>query len=201
MSVTEICFEVGYNSLGTFIRRFTDLVGLSPRRLRSLAQTAPDGVLQALQRSPNGSHHRTVVGRVTGPPELRGPVFVGLFSTPLPQGPPVACAAMSVPGPYRIAQTPNGRFFLFAAGLSGSKDRRDYYTYESALRGGGQPIWVSDGVVHGSTDVALHPPSPLDPPILIALPSLIGRSTRKETEGASALLAPTAARLGEAPLE
>src|SRR4029453_11315599 len=26
LSVTDICFEVGYNSLGTFIRRFTDLV-------------------------------------------------------------------------------------------------------------------------------------------------------------------------------
>src|SRR5258707_14891588 len=29
LSVTDVCFEVGYSSLGTFIRRFTDLLGLS----------------------------------------------------------------------------------------------------------------------------------------------------------------------------
>jgi AraC-like DNA-binding protein len=33
-SVTDVCFDVGYNSLGTFIRRFTALVGVSPSRLR-----------------------------------------------------------------------------------------------------------------------------------------------------------------------
>jgi AraC-like DNA-binding protein len=30
MSVTEICFEVGCSSLGTFSTRFTELVGVSP---------------------------------------------------------------------------------------------------------------------------------------------------------------------------
>src|ERR1044072_6247332 len=30
LSVTDVCFEVGYNSLGTFTTRFTQLVGLPP---------------------------------------------------------------------------------------------------------------------------------------------------------------------------
>ena len=38
LSVTEVCFEVGYSSLGTFTRRFTDLLGISPRSLRRLAK-------------------------------------------------------------------------------------------------------------------------------------------------------------------
>jgi transcriptional regulator GlxA family with amidase domain len=29
-SVTEICFDVGFNSLGTFSRTFRDIVGISP---------------------------------------------------------------------------------------------------------------------------------------------------------------------------
>jgi transcriptional regulator GlxA family with amidase domain len=37
VSVTDVCFDVGYNSLGTFIRRFTGLVGISPSRFRSFA--------------------------------------------------------------------------------------------------------------------------------------------------------------------
>jgi AraC-like DNA-binding protein len=34
MSVTEICFEVGFSSLGTFSTRFTELVGVSPSAYR-----------------------------------------------------------------------------------------------------------------------------------------------------------------------
>src|SRR4051794_38758462 len=36
-SVTEICLEVGYQSLGTFTTHFRELVGVSPRELRRLA--------------------------------------------------------------------------------------------------------------------------------------------------------------------
>ena len=39
LSVTEICFAVGYNSLGTFTTRFTELVGVSPGRYK---RSGPD---------------------------------------------------------------------------------------------------------------------------------------------------------------
>src|SRR3712207_4455725 len=38
LSITDICYEVGYNSLGTFTRRFTQRVGLGPREFRYLAE-------------------------------------------------------------------------------------------------------------------------------------------------------------------
>src|SRR6266702_2798587 len=38
LSVTEICFEVGYTSIGSFTTHFTHRVGLSPRLLRQRAQ-------------------------------------------------------------------------------------------------------------------------------------------------------------------
>lgn len=34
LSVTEVCFEVGCSSLGTFSTRFTELVGISPSAYR-----------------------------------------------------------------------------------------------------------------------------------------------------------------------
>src|SRR5437762_13254240 len=37
LSVTEVCFAVGCSSLGTFISRFTELVGIPPRVHRSQA--------------------------------------------------------------------------------------------------------------------------------------------------------------------
>jgi AraC-like DNA-binding protein len=40
LSVTEVCFEVGCSSLGTFSTRFTDLVGVSPSAYRRAAAPA-----------------------------------------------------------------------------------------------------------------------------------------------------------------
>jgi AraC-like DNA-binding protein len=36
-SVTDICFDVGFSSLGTFSRTFRDIVGVSPTEYRNRA--------------------------------------------------------------------------------------------------------------------------------------------------------------------
>ncbi|MDQ0725494.1 AraC-like DNA-binding protein [Microbacterium sp. W4I20] len=43
LSVTDVCFEVGCSSLGTFSTRFTELVGVSPRVYRERAANV-DGI-------------------------------------------------------------------------------------------------------------------------------------------------------------
>jgi AraC-like DNA-binding protein len=44
LSVTEVCFEVGCSSLGTFSTRFTELVGVPPSVYRREASGAMSGV-------------------------------------------------------------------------------------------------------------------------------------------------------------
>ena len=44
LSVTEVCFEVGCSSLGTFSTRFTELVGMPPSTYREEASGAMAGV-------------------------------------------------------------------------------------------------------------------------------------------------------------
>jgi AraC-like DNA-binding protein len=44
MSVTEVCFEVGCSSLGTFSTRFTELVGVPPSVYRQQAGGATAGM-------------------------------------------------------------------------------------------------------------------------------------------------------------
>jgi AraC-like DNA-binding protein len=44
LSVTEICFEVGCSSLGTFSSRFTELVGMTPSAYRRRAAHATEGI-------------------------------------------------------------------------------------------------------------------------------------------------------------
>ena len=44
LSVTEVCFEVGCSSLGTFSTRFTELVGVSPSTYRRDATDEAAGI-------------------------------------------------------------------------------------------------------------------------------------------------------------
>ena len=44
ISVTEVCFEVGCSSLGTFSTRFTELVGMPPSTYRQEAAGATNGM-------------------------------------------------------------------------------------------------------------------------------------------------------------
>src|SRR5512147_3044472 len=50
LSVTEVCFEVGCASLGTFSTRFTELVGVSPSVYRREAAQATAGMPSCVAR-------------------------------------------------------------------------------------------------------------------------------------------------------
>jgi AraC family transcriptional regulator len=191
VSVTDVCLDVGYNSLGTFIRRFTGLVGISPSRFRSLAHTATAGVfgqqagqLLDLSAAPfDGEAAATalpggIAGQATAPAGFKGAIFIGLFTTPIPQGSPISGTVITQPGAYHIAHVPDGKYYILAAGLAWSEDPKEYFLYESALRGGGQAIRIQNGQVTGSTDLTLRPPTPFDPPILMTLPLLLAGSMR-----------------------
>jgi AraC-like DNA-binding protein len=50
LSVTEVCFEVGFSSLGTFSTRFTELVGMLPSVYRREAAGEMAGVPPCLAK-------------------------------------------------------------------------------------------------------------------------------------------------------
>jgi transcriptional regulator GlxA family with amidase domain len=50
LSVTEVCFEVGCQSLGTFSTRFTELVGMPPSAYRRLATSATEGMPACVEK-------------------------------------------------------------------------------------------------------------------------------------------------------
>lgn len=191
-SVTDVCFDVGYNSLGTFIRRFTGLVGLSPSRFRSLARHASESLSM-----PNagqldmtaGAGATTISGRVTAPEWFTGTIFVGLFTTPIPQGAPMFGTMVQRSGTYHVPAVADGVYYILAAGLPQSKDPRDYFLYEASLRGGGQRILIRHGAVQGPTDLSLRAPESFDPPILTTLPLLLAGSAQRVQTNAPRTLA------------
>jgi AraC-like DNA-binding protein len=64
LSVTEVCFEVGCQSLGTFSTRFTELVGVPPSVYREEGARATEGMAPCVARRVT----RPVRNREAAPP-------------------------------------------------------------------------------------------------------------------------------------
>jgi AraC family transcriptional regulator len=178
--VTDICLDVGYSSLGTFIRRFSGMLGISPLKLRTLGH-APAKSLPQGERDDEGDGKgsdsgtvSTVAGRIQVPSCFSGPIFVGLFRTPIPEGAPVACAISRFSGSYSLGPVPQGNYYLLAVGIPGPVKMNDYFSHGSALRGGGELVSVRDHRVE-CQDICLRAAMPTDPPILVNLPVLLSK--------------------------
>jgi AraC-like DNA-binding protein len=169
LSVTNVCFEVGYSSLGTFTRRFTELVGLPPLTFRRTAQLSiPLHGVSPFVRSATVSGTGTVEGHITTP--VPGRVAIGLFPSAIPQGRPVACCLVNGPGPYQITGVPPGRYFVLAAAL----EANGRLSQEPGLRGAGrEPVELSDHTKQAHVDLQLRPRDMVDPPIVLSLPALM----------------------------
>jgi len=177
MKVIDICYEVGYNSLGTFTRRFTELSGVPPTRLRSMAQAFDTKLINQdvpLQTYEAGAPRKWMSGNVGAPSDFRGVILIGMFASAIPQGMPKACAMLSAPGDFCIMDPPDGLYHLFALGLEYGDPVKNF-DCESVLRSGGQRISISDGMAQGITNLHLRKSVATDPPILVAIPLLLNR--------------------------
>jgi len=174
LSATEVCYEVGYESVGTFTSRFAELVGVSPGRLRHLPDLVADIVARPLPveplAAPTGPDPGAIVGRVHAPELPPSLIFVGLFPHGIAQRVPLAGALLLAPGPYRLAPVPDGRYHVLAAALPAA-DPLALLLPGAALRVGHAPppVVVAGGRTLGPTDITLRPPLPTEPPLLVAV--------------------------------
>ena len=181
LSVSEVCFEAGYNSPGTFTTRFKQLVGMSPGRLRRLPEeAAPILALLAVDDPfPSPSYTAGVHGQITASNTGEVLIFVGLFRGAIPQRRPVAGTILNSPGTYMLPPVPDGCYQLMAAALPRCVDPLAYLLPDGALRVGRSPnpVLVRTGTTSGPIDITLRPPRNTDPPILIALLTLLLEQT------------------------
>jgi AraC family transcriptional regulator len=173
-TVSEICFSVGYNSLGTFTRRFTELVGVSPQRMRYLARRDFDrAARRALQE---GSERRAGADVIVW---LRGAmlpalVLVGAYDSPMLAGWPSACVVTrDTASCIRFASTGVGRKYFLALALPQEQDPSDITVHVPQLVGAAESnpvvLHAGDSLV---IDIVLRPPDKVTPPIVSCLPLL-----------------------------
>jgi len=170
LPVTAICFEVGYESVGTFTTLFKRYVGVSPHRLRQMARGAlPPLAALTAPAGPRGGGARL---RVEAPAAFAGAVFAALFPAPIPRGRPVACAAAAGPGVLEFPRVADGRYYAFAVGIEAGADAAELLLCARSPRGSAGPLTVHDGSLQGGT-LTLREPGPADPPLLVVLPCLL----------------------------
>jgi AraC-like DNA-binding protein len=178
--ITEICFDVGYNSLGTFVTRFNRLVGLPPNAFRRLARrlaTVPLSDLNPYLRQAEGIRRRgpAITGIVEPPFSCDGLTFTALFPRAIPEGMPVACTFGSTGGAFVLPTPGNGEWRIMSVSVPWSTTGAEMLTLDGLARGRSGPITVKDHRWTGDSTIALAAPSLLDPPILAALPIFINR--------------------------
>jgi len=188
-SITDICFDVGYSSLSTFTRRFTERVGLGPREFRYLAERITPASVESLcthyaeltQRAALRSAFAGVEGFVDSSNPGGGPIFVGLFPAHIPQSRPVGGALLTSPGAFRIGPVPDGTYHLLAAALPRLNDTLGYLLPDSANLSVGAwngPVIVREGKANGWFNISLRPMVLTDPPLLVSLPFLLADSLK-----------------------
>jgi len=181
LSITDICFEVGYNSLSTFTRRFTQRVGLGPREFRYLAERTTPASVESLcahyaELTGQATLNTSVEGFVDAPKPGGGMIFVGLFPAHIPQSRPAGGALLTSPGAFRIGPVPDGTYHLLAAALPHVADTVGYLLPDSAnlLVGTAHgPVIVRQGRANAQFSISLRPMALTDPPLLISLPFLL----------------------------
>lgn len=189
MSITDICFEVGYNSLSTFTRRFNQSVGLGPREFRYLAERITPAAVESLcahytertQRATLGAAFAGIEGVVESSKPGEGIIFVGLFPAHIPQSRPVAGALLTSPGAFRIGNVPDGIYHLLAAALPRLGDTLGYLLPNSANLSVGAwngPVIVRQGTASGPFKLSLRPMTLTDPPLLVSLPFLLAETLK-----------------------
>jgi AraC family transcriptional regulator len=180
LAVTTICFDVGYNSLGTFTRTFTEFVGLSPSAFRHLRRRLEECPLQSLvamhvARAAADTGIAAIEGEIDSQCATGAPIFVGLFESAVPQRLPVMGTVLRSPGRFSLqgadAVAPS---HLLAAAFASDAVETDYLApRQQDLLVGSAVVSRRVGAERPTVRLTLRRCTEFDPPILIALPALL----------------------------
>ncbi|MGW0885800.1 helix-turn-helix transcriptional regulator [Streptomyces sp. NPDC002671] len=174
LNVAEVSVRVGYSSSGSFTRRFTESVGLSPTQYRKLSLSARGDLPEyALSEAapvvpvPAARSTGSVTGvlRTTGA-ELRT-AYIGAFDGAILQGAPASWSNACAPGRFTLARIPTGTWYIHAVAQGRHRDSATGADLTLLMATVG-PVQVK-GDTRQPLDITLSPMDWTRPPILSAL--------------------------------
>ena len=182
LSITDICFEVGFSSLGTFSSRFKQLVGTNPAQLRCLPH-----LIDALPRDHADIHLHpagpggSVSGLVRGREPVAGMVYIGLYPTAIAQNVPVRGVRINGAGAFHLPAVPKGTYRLMAAVIPSDAGPVAQLLPDRSIQVAAdpEPLAIRTGHEQIERTLSLRQLRAVEPPILTALPALaINRATQ-----------------------
>ena len=182
LCVTDIAFRVGYNSLGSFTSRFTRSVGTAPARYRMLAHADSTPLPARTVTTPAPESSVSMRGKICLPTtDVPVRVYIGAFNSPIMEGQPSSWDVLETSGWYHLDNLSEGRWHIHAAAVA-VDDACVRSLRPPLFTGGCKPVTVRDGrTVH--VDVRMQHWTPLDLPILLALPELDRHNTQRRERG------------------
>jgi AraC family transcriptional regulator len=177
-SVTDISLEVGYGSLGTFSRVFSDFVGFAPVQFRGLAWalTSSSIPVQALSFGRRGP---SVDCKITGEIYVAEPlamIVVGLFPHAIPRSRPLDCMLLTNSRRFAFGMQTPGRSFVCVVGLSPKATLIDALLGTPKLLHLGSTAINTTSKTLSHSMITLRPRRLTDPPLLLAFPLLLAHS-------------------------
>lgn len=169
-SVTDISYQVGYNSPGTFSTRFTLSVGLSPARYRQQAQ---DGLISPSRaRRPAAGNSGRIACRLWVPHcSVPSKTYIGVFSNPYQQGTTVTCRVAGQSGIYELDDAAEGPLTVRAVTVPTSNLHPHPWARRPVLLSDSVELNVSAGRTT-TVNLRMRQPRLTDLPVLIALPEM-----------------------------
>jgi AraC family transcriptional regulator len=172
--ITEICWTVGYASLGTFSSTFTALVGMTPTAYRQWAICPPPPeqwvawcLLHSLRHRPCASPSQLRGNIESCMPLQDSIIFVGAFDRGAPQGRPM-CGTVAVgANRYFMDRPPAPRFRLLAVQLSLQAAATCGATGLAVCAVGTSEVFNSEYVGESAGTLRLRPPNDVDPPVIV----------------------------------
>lgn len=185
--VTDICFDLGYESLGSFTSRFRAQVGISPTAFRAFAADLAARDVAGLLASAFAATPLLagVPGTIAGATSKNAFVWIGLFRKGLPSEKPVSGRLHRGDGPFVLPPPPDGYYSALAAALEPAEDWRNYFLSGDHLRvATGGRYHVYDRTPDRPLTLELRALRETDPPILVPLPFLaLGAEQSARSQG------------------
>lgn len=181
-SVTDICMEVGFSSLGTFTRRFTSEVGLGPSEFRRLPDRLSDDPAKLAHVPGMDPAGGRLSGRIRFTAAARvlvgaDPViYIGPFAERAARGRPICGSHLRGSDVFGFTDIPPGTYWLLASAYADDDPLRPLTEPQPVTGGTGAPVRIGRGLT-GGLQVLMTAPGDWATPITVALPALTAERT------------------------
>ena len=190
-TVTEICFALGYESLGSFTARFTRAVGIAPAALRGQVARLEGTDMRELLAAAIGARSAAsrscdlaIRGSLAEAANEKAIAWIGAFHKGIPDRPPSAGTIAMGNAAFGLGPLANGTYHVLAAAYLASPRIADYLVRRDSMRVARSGPWNVRDDKKVPLLLRLRSVEVTDPPILLALP-LFSLSKMREAQSSA----------------